>query len=769
ELFAGDDRAYDGLTSEETAFLVAAVEQRAAEERTATRARRRSRTLTASLCAVLAVALVVGLTAVRLRQDSEKQTTDTAARRVAAVAEALRTTDPRTAMLLGVAAWRTSPLPESRRALLGALAQPELDNFTDPAPGDEPNRYLDSSGRTLLSTSDNTTWRTWDLGTRRRIASGPVPDGAILAASPDGRVLVIQTAQQIQRLWDTRTRRWIGGPLPFRNTVTFGASGHNFLMRSPDDDRAGLYSVTDGHLVFRTPSAGRGELTHAAADDRLLAVCPRGLAPQVWDTSTRSVRSGAWTSARGVCGDDVLLGLTGGRLLALIGGRVRVWDTTSGRELADVVHPGALEAVLSADGSFLATGGGQEIRVWRLPSGGTPVFRHSLDNESLSGLAWDSSRPLLRYLEGGTVHTLDLTTTLTRAWRTSPLTGVWLSPDGRTLATAERIGDRYVFQLRNTRDGRLLRTLPDPSHPDFRTGIPAVPADVTEPLLSFSPDGGTFAYGVSAATWGTEPQRLTVWDVGAGRAKTTVDLAAASAMAPDAIALGPGGRTLLTARLTDDGFVNETWHTTQRRRTALLPGPAGRHLAVSRDGGLLVTDNRVVRAGRSHAQDLVQHDDIAAIAFAPDGSGLAAGDGTGRVAVWDGDLRHRAGILRNVFLGPVDPSTDSAETITALAFSPDGSTLAVGGDAGTVQLWDISTRQPLGPSLPTPGGSIHTLAFSPDSTMLYAGGEHVPLQRYVVDPDRAVSLVCARAGNTELTRAQWRTYVPNRPYRRVCP
>ncbi len=689
---------------------------------------------------------------------------------MAAVADALRTTDPRTAMLLGVAAWRISELPESRRALLGALAQRELDNFTDPAPGDGPNRYLDSSGRTLLSVGDST-WRRWDVDTHRRIASGPLPHGAILGASPGGRVLVLQTTRQTQRLWDTRARRWIGDPLPFRDTVSFGASGRHYLARSMFDDRARLYSATDGRLVFRTPSTGTGRLAYAAAyDDRLLAVCPHGRAPQVWDTSARSVRSGGWTSARGVCGDDTLLALTGGRLLALAEGRVRVWDTKSGRELADVAHPGANCAVVSADGSFLATGGGQEIRVWRLPNRGAPVFRHSLNNESLYSLAWDSSRPLLRYLEGGTVHTLDLTTTLTRAWRTSPLTGVRLSPDGRTLATAERIGDRYVFQLRNTRDGRLLRTLPPPSPPLFRTGIPTGPADITEPLLSFSPGGDTFAYGISVFGGGdVASQRLTVWDVAAGRAKTTVDLATASATPTAAIALGPGGRTLLTARLTEDGYVNETWDTTRQRRTELLPGPSGQQLAVSPDGGLLLTDNRVVRAGRSHAHDLVQHDGIGAIAFAPDGSGLAAGDWTGRVAIWDGGLRHRAGILRNVFPAPVDPSSGSTEATSALAFSPDGSTLAVGGDAGTLRLWDIATQQPLGPPLPTPGKSVDTLAFSPDSTTLYAGGAHVPLQRYVVDPDRAVSLVCARAGNAELTRAQWRTYVPDRPYQRVCP
>ncbi|WP_372497392.1 WD40 repeat domain-containing protein [Streptomyces muensis] len=783
ELFAGgdgsEDGGYDGLTSDETAFLFTAVEQRATEERVATRARRRSRTLTASLCAVLAVALVVGLTALRLRQDSEQQATDTAARRVAAVAEAMRTTDPRTAMLLGVAAWRTSDLPESRRALLGALAQPELGNFADPTPGAEPSRFLDVSGRTLLSVGPDSTSRTWDLDTHRRIASGPVPDGGILGAGPGGRVLVISATDRTQRLWDNRARRWIGSALSLGYQVKFGASGRNYLMTSVTDDRVGLHSATDSHLVFRTPSAGSERPADAATDgDRLLAVCPHGGTLRVWDAATRGERSGAWTSARGVCDDNTRLGLGGGRLFALTEGRrVRVWDATSGRELADVAHPGVLSAVVSADGSFLATNGGEEIRVWRLPSGGAPVFRHSLDNASLSGLAFDSSRPLLRYLEGGTVHTLDLTSTLTSAWRGSPLAGVRLSPDGRTLATAELIGDRYVFQLRSTRDGRLLRTLPTPPLPGRRTGAPAaLTDDETEPLLSFSPEGGALAYGVLVdGGEDTSPLRLTVWDVAAGHVKTTLDLetapvtpAAAYLEPRDRVALGPGGRTLLTARVASDGFVNETWDTVRQRRTAVLPGPGGDHLAVSPDGKLLVTDNRFVRAGRSHAHDLVQRDGIGTIAFAPDGSGLAASDWTGRVALWDGGLRHRAGILRNVFLAPVDPSSDSAEAITALAFSPDGGTLAVGGDSGTVQLWDIATQQPLGPSLRTPGGSVDTLAFSPDSTTLYAGGARVPLQRYVVDPERAVSLVCARTGNAELTRAQWRAYVPDQPYRRVC-
>jgi hypothetical protein len=62
-----------------------------------------------------------------------------AAQRVAEVANSMRTTDPRTAMLLGLAAWRFAALPESRAALLAAPAQPERDAFTDPGPGAAPN------------------------------------------------------------------------------------------------------------------------------------------------------------------------------------------------------------------------------------------------------------------------------------------------------------------------------------------------------------------------------------------------------------------------------------------------------------------------------------------------------------------------------------------------------------------------------------------------------------------------------------------------------
>ncbi|MFE0258310.1 hypothetical protein ACFWYS_46105, partial [Streptomyces sp. NPDC059010] len=223
ELFPG--HATDAaLTATERHFLVAAFEAREAERRAATQARRRARILVTTISAVLAVALVAGLVAWQQHDDNLRRSTDDAARRVADVADGLRTTDPHTAMLLGVAAWRISPLPESRRALFGALAQPETDTFTDPAPGDGPTRFLVDSGRTLLSV-DGRTWRTWNVATHRRISSGRLPAGQVTSASPDGRVLAVVEDDRGIRLWDREAGRWLDAPKSTAGVIDFGAGG----------------------------------------------------------------------------------------------------------------------------------------------------------------------------------------------------------------------------------------------------------------------------------------------------------------------------------------------------------------------------------------------------------------------------------------------------------------------------------------------------------------------------------------------------------------
>ncbi|MDX3531892.1 hypothetical protein P1P75_37235, partial [Streptomyces sp. ID05-39B] len=310
--------------------------------------------------------------------------------------------------------------------------------------------------------------------------------------------------------------------------------------------------------------------------------------------------------------------------------------------------------------------------------------------------------------------------------------------------------------------------LPVPPPPVSRDSALPVVAAETVALMAFGPDGSTFAYGVSAPGRQAAPQRITVWDVRAARRTAALDATTPEeAGAVVSLALSPDARTLYTARTDASGeTVDEEWNVLAGRRTTVLHGLAGVHLAVHPDGSLLLADDGMVTRplGRPLRRALVRGDAVGALAFDRSGALLAAGDVSGRVALWDGELRRRSGVLRNVFPSPVG---DTPEAVGALAVSPDGRTLAVGGDAGTLQLWDVATQQPLGGPVPTAGEGIESVSFSADSTTLYVAAPHVPLQRYAVDPARAVDKVCARADGG-LTRDQWRTYAPETPYRTTC-
>ncbi|MBZ3901465.1 WD40 repeat domain-containing protein [Streptomyces griseiscabiei] len=769
ELFPA--HAHDqALTQVEQEFLSAACEVRATERQAAARSSRRARTFTAALSTLLAVALVAGLAAWRQHQDNVRERTDESARRIADVADSLRTTDPRTAMLLGIAAWRVAPLPETRRALLGALVQPEQDALTDPAPGDRPQRFLTDSGRTLLSIDDRT-WRTWDVVTHRRKATGRLPDGQVLSVGPDGRLLAL-AGKRRTRLWDTATGHWTGAALPASEAVNVVVGRHDHLVTNRDSGQIQVRSSTDGRPRFTTRAAPANAAL--SADGHVVADCPAGRAPLVWDTTRHRTLAGAWEHAGALCDEDgyVTLLFDGTtRLAAVTPTGVLVWDTGSGRQVAELDDHDVRYASLSDDGAFLATADDTQIKVWRLSAPAAPVFRYPLNNANLSGApVWDSGRHLLRYLEDGTVHSVDLSKALTTAWREQPVDATLLSPDGRTLALADHSGSRHTFRLLDTRDGHVVRTLPTPPLPPPVAALTGPKGPDVLPLMAFSPDGHDFAYGLAVPAMADAPEHFTVWDLRRDRARTVLDLAAPSATdgAPDSLSLGPGARALYVSRITSsENPTSEVWDTARGRRTPLLGEPTGGHWAVRPDGRLLVGDNRVARlpAGPVVAHTLVENGEIGALAFAQDGSLLAAGDSTGRVALWDGDVRRRAGILHNVFPAPLDYVR---EGVRALALSPDRRTLAVAGDGGELQLWDTSTRQPLGGLLTTPGDPIDTLAFSPDSTTLYAGSDYVPFQRYPVDITRALTRVCARIGDAEVTQAQRDTYGSDIPLGKVC-
>jgi WD40 repeat protein len=775
----GVQRPEDDLTPRERSFLTVSLDARDADRAAEARAARRARAFTAALSALLVLALAAGLFAWQRNRAGEQEAAKAAARRIASVADSLRSTDPRTAALLGVAAWKIAPLTESRSALLGALAQPERDTFVDPETGPDTRRYLVRDGRTLVSVSGHRA-SVWDVAAHRRTATYRLPaDLDVTGVAPDARTVDLVAADG-EQLWDLKAARTA---VDLRNDflLGFGEDGRTYL--TGPSEGAGpvrLRRTADGKVLFQATVPGDLATSGLGANGRLVVLCPANRPPQVWDTSTGKRLSGAWDTVDGtVCGtgsgaDDgdrvVRVSPDGKRLAVLSGREIRAWDVTSGRLLADVSSAddaGFTEVDFSPDGRFLATADNRELSVWRLDAPDSPVFHRPLDGERALQLAWAPGKDhVLRYLDGATVHTYDLTGALAPAWQHTPADAAVLSPDGTALATVTPSGAGYRFELRSTRPHSGIR--PSGGTPAgavlARATLGALPGNVEEtPLLAFSPDGRTLAVGDTDPARDSTAQRFTVWDVRAHKVRTSFTLPGSADNPAGPIALGPDGRTLLAARTSGDTPETEVWDTETRRRTRTLPGVEGDLMAVRPDGRLLAGSGDqylALPSGRGTDRALAAGRDVTAMAFSPDGERLAVGDSSGRVTLWDGDVAHGTGVLSGT-------SQENADAVAALAFSSDGTTLAVGGTGGTLQLWDTASQRRLGTDLPAPQDAIDSVAFSQDDGTLYVAGEHTPLQSYPVAPDRAVALVCERAGGG-LTEAEWRSYVPDAPYRAIC-
>jgi WD40 repeat protein len=204
-----------------------------------------------------------------------------------------------------------------------------------------------------------------------------------------------------------------------------------------------------------------------------------------------------------------------------------------------------------------------------------------------------------------------------------------------------------------------------------------------------------------------------------------------------ALAFTPDGRLLVTG---DTAGQVHLWDMTDDMRKATwavseypVEHGAVRGLAISPDGAVVALAQDMLRICRLTDGEILsvlaitgagESTDFArpqAVVFAPDGATIAVGYNDGSV-----HLVARA-------TGEVERSFSAEEPVAVLAFSPDGASIVIGGNGGTVQLWGLGEGD-TARTLPGHGSPVQGLAFGADSSTFVVSTADGVVQQWRVAP-----------------------------------
>ena len=130
---------------------------------------------------------------------------------------------------------------------------------------------------------------------------------------------------------------------------------------------------------------------------------------------------------------------------------------------------------------------------------------------------------------------------------------------------------------------------------------------------------------------------------------------------------------------------------------------------------------------------------VTSVAFSPDGHTLASGDSEGTIQLWDlAQPAQPRPLGQPLASAPGAGQVGGPDSVTSVAFSPNGHTLASGDSEGTIQLWNLADPahpQPLGSSLTgTNTTFVDSVAFSPDGHTLASDADGTIQLWNVTDP-----------------------------------
>jgi WD40 repeat protein len=163
------------------------------------------------------------------------------------------------------------------------------------------------------------------------------------------------------------------------------------------------------------------------------------------------------------------------------------------------------------------------------------------------------------------------------------------------------------------------------------------------------------------------------------------------------VAFSPNGKLLVTC---DAGGPAEIWDPASAQRVTTLAARGGSG-----------SEGQCSSPGQSGGQTA---------AFSPDGAILATGNSNDSVSLWSVATWHLIATLTDPVIN--NPSSNGPSPgVTALAFSPDGTTLAVADNDGNSYVWNVAAHRLVATLTDPESGGVKQVAFSPDGKTLVAG------------------------------------------------